>query len=60
VKRTRVWDSARAWFPGLLLEAVGEGGIGAVTATRASITAAAYVVVFSVVTAIVFSRRDVT
>ena len=55
----RAWSPARQWFPGLLLEAVGEGGTGGVTATRAAVTAAAYIVLFSVITAVVFSRRDI-
>jgi ABC-2 type transport system permease protein len=56
----RVWSPAREWLPGLVLEAVGEGGIGSVSATRAAVTAAAYIVAFAVVTATVFARRDVT
>jgi len=55
----RAWSPAREWFPGLLLEAVGVGGTGAVTATRAAVTAVAYIVVFCVITATVFSRRDI-
>jgi ABC-2 type transport system permease protein len=55
----RAWSPAREWFPGLLLEAVGEGGTGGVTATRAAVTAGAYIVVFSVITAVVFARRDI-
>jgi ABC-2 type transport system permease protein len=55
----RAWSPAREWFPGLLLEAVGEGGTGGVTATRAAVTAAAYIVVVALVTATVFSRRDI-
>lgn len=55
----RAWSPAREWFPGLLLEAVGEGGTGGVTATRAAVSAGAYIVVFAVVTGIVFARRDI-
>lgn len=55
----RAWSPAREWFPGLLLEAVGEGGTGGVTATRAALSAVAYIVVFALVTATVFSRRDI-
>jgi ABC-type transport system involved in multi-copper enzyme maturation permease subunit len=54
------WSPARRFFPGLLLEAVGEGGTGGVSATRAALGAATYVVVFAAVTATVFSRRDIT
>jgi ABC-type transport system involved in multi-copper enzyme maturation permease subunit len=54
------WSPARRWFPGLLLEAVGEGGTGSVTATRAALMAAGYTIAFAVITATVFSRRDVT
>jgi ABC-2 type transport system permease protein len=56
----RAWSPAREWFPGLLLEAVGEGGTGGVTATRAAAGAVGYIVVFAVITTVVFSRRDVT
>jgi ABC-2 type transport system permease protein len=56
----RAWSPAREWFPGLLLEAVGVGGTGGVTATRAAVAAVAYIVVFALVTAGVFARRDVT
>ncbi|MCU1678636.1 MAG: putative transporter integral rane protein [Frankiales bacterium] len=54
------WSPARRYFPGLLLEAVGVGGTGGVSATRAAVGAATYVVVFAAVTATVFSRRDIT
>jgi ABC-2 type transport system permease protein len=54
------WSPARRWFPGLLLEAVGEGGTGGVTATRAALSAAVYIVIFAVTSATVFSRRDIT
>jgi ABC-2 type transport system permease protein len=55
----RAWSPAREWFPGLVLEAVGVGGTGGVTATRAAVTAVAYILVFSLVTAGVFARRDI-
>ena len=56
----RAWSPARSYFPGLLLEAVGAGGIGTVTATHAAVAAAGYIALFAVVAAVVFSRRDVT
>jgi hypothetical protein len=54
------WSPARRYFPGLLLEAVGEGGTGGVSATRATLAAGVYIVIFAALTAIVFSRRDIT
>lgn len=54
------WSPARRYFPGLLLEAVGEGGTGSVTATRAAITAGIYTLLFATIAATVFSRRDIT
>jgi hypothetical protein len=54
------WSGAREYFPGLLLEAVGSGGAGNVSATRAAVSAGIYITLFALVTATVFSRRDVT
>lgn len=54
------WTGAREYLPGLLMEAVGTGGVGNVTATRAAIGATVYVLLFAAVTATVFSRRDIT
>jgi energy-coupling factor transporter ATP-binding protein EcfA2 len=54
------WSPARRYFPGLLLEAVGEGGTGGVSATRAALAAGAYIVLFAALAATVFSRRDIT
>lgn len=56
----RAWSPARHYFPGLLLEAVGAGGTGSVSATHAALAAGAYIVLFAVLTATVFSRRDIT
>jgi len=54
------WTSAHRWFPGLLLEEVGQGGTGLVSLARALGTTAAYVAVAAAVTVLVFRRRDVT
>jgi ABC-2 type transport system permease protein len=56
----RAWSPARDYFPGLLLEAVGAGGTGGVSATHAALAAGAYIVLFALLTATVFSRRDIT
>jgi hypothetical protein len=54
------WADAHRWFPGLLLEAVGQGGTDEVSLARALFTTAAYVAVTATLTATVFRRRDVT
>lgn len=54
------WSGAREWFPGLLLEAVGNGGAGDVSVTRALLTTAVYVAVVATAVTMVFRRRDVT
>jgi ABC-2 type transport system permease protein len=54
------WSPASRFFPGLLLEAFSAGGTVEVSATRAFVTVAAYVVVAAAVAATVFARRDVT
>ena len=56
----RAWSDARGVFPGLLLEGVAAGGTSGVSATHAALAAGAYVALFAVVTATVFSRRDIT
>jgi ABC-2 type transport system permease protein len=54
------WAAAHDWFPGLLLEAVGQGGTNQVSLARAVLTSAAYVVVAALATATAFRRRDIT
>jgi ABC-2 type transport system permease protein len=54
------WTAAHQWFPGLLLEVLGQGGTDQVSLARALATSACYVAVTAAVTAIVFRRRDVT
>ncbi len=54
------WDPAGRVFPGLLLEAFVAGGTSEVTATRAFLTVAAYVIAAAAVAGTVFARRDVT
>jgi ABC-2 type transport system permease protein len=54
------WDPGRRFFPGLLLETLGQGGTSEVGMTRALLTVAAYVVVAAAVAGTVFARRDVT
>jgi ABC-2 type transport system permease protein len=56
----RAWSPARGYFPGLLLEAVGAGGTGDVSATHAALAAGGYIALFAALAAIVFSRRDIT
>jgi hypothetical protein len=56
----RAWSQARDYFPGLLLEAVGAGGADGVSATHAALASGAYIALFAVLTATVFSRRDIT
>jgi hypothetical protein len=54
------WSAAEKFFPGLLLEIVGRGGTATVSATRAIVTAAAYVVVAAVASCLAFAHRDAT
>ena len=54
------WDPAGRFFPGLLLEAFVAGGTSEVSATRASLTVAAYVIAAAAIAGTVFVRRDVT
>ncbi|MFD8384126.1 ABC transporter permease [Streptomyces sp. NPDC059679] len=54
------WDPGRRFFPGLLLETLGQGGTSEVSMARALLTVAAYVVVAAAVAGTVFARRDVT
>lgn len=54
------WGSAGRVFPGLLLEAFVAGGTPEVSATRAFVTAAAYVVAAATVAGVTIARRDVT
>jgi len=53
------WTAAHHWFPGLLLEVLGQGGTDQVTLGRALLTTAAYVAVAAALTVTVFRRRDV-
>ncbi len=53
------WEPASWLFPGLLLEAFVAGGTSEVTAGRALLTAAVYVVVGAVLATMTFARRDV-
>jgi len=52
------WDPASRLFPGLLLEAFVAGGTPEVSAGRALLTTALYVVVAAVVAGTAFARRD--
>ncbi|HEX2063454.1 MAG TPA: hypothetical protein VHE80_03430 [Acidimicrobiales bacterium] len=54
------WAPASDWFPGLLLEAFVAGGTPEVTAGRAFVTVAAYVVLAAGLAGTSFARRDVT
>ncbi|WP_129669458.1 ABC transporter permease [Phytoactinopolyspora endophytica] len=54
------WPTAQQVFPGLLLEAVAEGGRPEVTAGVAAISSIGYMVLFMTVAGLVFQRRDVT
>jgi hypothetical protein len=54
------WAPAYRWFPGLLLEALGQGGTDRVSFDRALVTTAAYVLVAGALAVTVFRRRDVT
>ena len=54
------WAPAQRIFPGLLLEAFVAGGTTEVSASRASLTVAAYVLVAAAIAGTIFARRDVT
>jgi ABC-type transport system involved in multi-copper enzyme maturation permease subunit len=54
------WGPAGRFFPGLLLEAFVAGGTSEVSAARALVTVALYVMLAAAVAGTVFSRRDVT
>jgi ABC-2 type transport system permease protein len=54
------WESADRLFPGLLLEAFVAGGTQDVTASRAGLTIALYIVVGAAIAGMSFARRDVT
>lgn len=54
------WPTAQRVFPGLLLEAVAEGGRPEVTQSAAALTSIGYIVGFLAVAGMVFSRRDIT
>jgi ABC-2 type transport system permease protein len=54
------WGPAGRFFPGLLLEAFVAGGTSEVSATRAFLTVAVYVLAAAAIAGTVFERRDVT
>jgi ABC-2 type transport system permease protein len=54
------WSTANSVFPGLLLEAFVAGGTSDVSASRALLTVALYVLVAVVIAGTTFARRDVT
>ena len=54
------WTSAPKFFPGLLLEAIGQRGTPRVGMTEALVTVAAYTAIAAIVSVVVFKRRDVT
>lgn len=54
------WSTGQQVFPGLLLEAVGQGGTPEVSANQALLTSGVYIVAALSIAAVVFSRRDVT
>ncbi len=54
------WGPAGRFFPGLLLEAFVAGGTPEVSAARAFLTIAVYIIAAAAVAATVFARRDVT
>jgi ABC-type transport system involved in multi-copper enzyme maturation permease subunit len=54
------WDGAFHWFPGLVLDAVIQGGTVELGIGRAVVTAVGYVAVAAAVTLTLVSRRDVT
>jgi ABC-2 type transport system permease protein len=57
---TRIVGSANAWLPGALLEAIGQGGTASVGLGRAVATSAVYLVALGAVTAVFFTRKDIT
>jgi ABC-2 type transport system permease protein len=54
------WSPADRLFPGLLLEDFVAGGTSEVSASRALLTVAAYVVIAAAIAATTFARRDLT
>jgi ABC-2 type transport system permease protein len=54
------WDGAARWFPGLIFDAVANGGTTVTTYQHATTTAAAYVTVAMLVGTASFLRRDVS
>lgn len=56
----RAWSPARGYFPGLLLEVLGAGGVAGVSVTHAALASCGYIALFALVAAIVFRRRDIT
>jgi ABC-2 type transport system permease protein len=54
------WNPAQRFFPGLLLEAFVAGGTSEVSASRAFVTATAYIVLGATIAATTFARRDIT
>jgi ABC-2 type transport system permease protein len=54
------WNPAQRIFPGLLLEAFVAGGTAEVSASRASLTVALYVIIAATIAGTIFARRDVT
>jgi ABC-2 type transport system permease protein len=54
------WSPADRLFPGLLLEDFVAGGTSEVSASRALLTVAAYVVIAAAIATTTFARRDVT
>lgn len=53
------WNPAQRFFPGLLLEAFVAGGTSQVSAARALLTVAVYVVAAAAIAGTIFARRDV-
>lgn len=54
------WDTARHWFPELLIETLVAGGTPDVGVVRAAALSAAYAIVAVAVAVAVFVRRDIT
>jgi ABC-2 type transport system permease protein len=54
------WDPANRLFPGLLLEAFVAGGTTEVSASRALLTVAVYILIAATIAATSFARRDIT
>jgi ABC-2 type transport system permease protein len=54
------WTAAHHWFPGLLLEELGQGGTSQESLAKALATTAAYVLVAGALTVVAFRRRDVS